>query len=209
MICLLVLVLANQSRRDGVERESVHQLQTLTSALREYISRMRSAPSACGSRNGVPTLSWRVVVLGDIETALSPPAFVLDEPWDSETNSQFHNTFRRFFYSARAKRQFNEATNYVAIVDKNTLLQTETYEIENPTDFDVAVIMELRDSDVHWCEPSDLNIEQAILYLKSNESPVHVGFLSGRVIELDNSTSPEKLRQMFELPIEFRSIPSD
>ena len=77
---------------DDAKQRSLRNLKQLALAAQNFHDRHMSLPARCSvDANGKPLHSWRVFLLPFIEQNELYKQIRLDEPWDSEWNSQFHS----------------------------------------------------------------------------------------------------------------------
>ena len=178
-------------------------------ALQLYSNRYGSFPPAyLADADGQPTHSWRVLVLpfiGDPELEQLYSRYDFDEPWDGPHNRQLaEQTPEMFCYTDRENPQ---ETNFLAVVGPETgwpgSATRSLPEIRDSPEFTIALV-EVAHSGIHWMEPRDMTLEQAIVgvnarqegpYISSDHSTgAKVLWYDGRVTSLPDSISADTLR---------------
>ncbi|MBQ2788738.1 MAG: DUF1559 domain-containing protein [Thermoguttaceae bacterium] len=160
---------AFQARREAVLRmQCVNQMKRIGLALQNYSDANEGAlpPVYTVDEDGRPLHSWRVLLLpyfdDEAEAALCEQ-IRLDEPWDSEWNSQFHDRAPVGFTcpSARAAAglEFDEPfglTSYSVVVGDETAFpaakERRIWEITDGTSNTLTVIE--RKTPVCWMDPT-------------------------------------------------------
>ena len=117
-------------------------------------------PAYSTDADGKPLHSWRVLILPFIEQQELYDKIRLDEPWDSEYNSQFHNKMPRFYHciSRPAEELTKGLTPYQMVIGPDTISNGPNS--TKPSDItrdkgDTLLFVEASVS-VPWMKPVDL-----------------------------------------------------
>lgn len=155
--------------------------------------------------------SWRVLILPyfeDAELAKLYEQYRFDEPWDGPYNSMLHDQVAQVFHcAADVDNKFE--TNYLAVVDEQTIwpgtATVKMREITDGTSRTIAVV-ETADSGIHWLEPRDLSLNQAMRGINPmgpgpavrsrHAGGAHVLFSDGSVHSLSDDVPPATLRAL-------------
>jgi hypothetical protein len=124
----------------------------------------RFPPSALTGKDGQPQLSWRAVVLPNINWAIDFSGFAHDEPWDGPSNIRGSLKGADFFvcpnHSARDKAS---VTSYVLITGPGTFFEegkpraaVSQMMKDNPQCF---LVVETTSNNSNWAAPGDISIE--------------------------------------------------
>jgi hypothetical protein len=121
-------------------------------------------PQYLADAQGRPAHSWRVLILEFMHPELYR-RYRFDEPWNGPHNSllatEMPEGYRSPFVGAKST-----ITQYVGIVGEDTLWRGTT-RIREGRAFRIRVnpliwLVEVADSDIHWMEPRDIPLEQAL-----------------------------------------------
>lgn len=138
-----------------------NNLKMIGLALQHYHDHYGSFPPAyVADQNGKRLHSWRVLILPFLDQGPLYNKYRLDEPWDGPHNSKLHSEMVRPY--ACPNGEGRGGLNYVAVVgphlawggDKPRSLR----DFQDDTETTVMVV-ERVDSNVHWMEPHDLEID--------------------------------------------------
>jgi len=145
-----------------------------------------------------PISSWRFSLRF---YSLENEAFIFNEPWDSIANQEWARTSENPFPTLDG-----EHTYIVAITGPDTFFD----EVKNlgPTAFDedTIVLVEVRNSGIHWMQPGDLSIESMPKTIDPSEGlgisgnlpgGFHVAFADGQAWFLSNDVPFEDLQRFF------------
>lgn len=170
----------------------------------EYESVFRDFPrSAVATKAGQPSCSWRTIVLPYYESMGPGPRYDYSQPWDSTTNAQFGRfAYRAYRWDPAQGAGHDLHTNVVGIQGPDALFddgRTTPIEI-SPAIEDLIILIEVRDSGIHWMEPRDLDYRELIererkgaLKLGVMDDGFCVLFLDGRVWRLRADTPRDLL----------------
>jgi hypothetical protein len=189
-------------------------------------------PAAVFDEGGRPMHSWRTLLVPYLESNWFYDRYNLDEPWDGPKNRLLLKEFMvesdgktfditkvgELYHSpANAAGEPRYETDYVMVVD----LQAPLVEVPGRSFERYAkrgwqarlsagselIIVEIRDSGIHWMAPRDISREQLrVLIEASDRSPNSDNPIGGALIVdrhsevLDADASQRRLRAMFENP---------
>jgi hypothetical protein len=144
-----------------------NNLHQIGHALQKYHKMYGNFPPAY-TRNkvGKVLFSWRVEILpftdyNDIFNSLKR-----DEPWNSEHNSEILNQVLPYYKCPSADRESPDSTtNYMAVIGPGTAWREDApVKLSDLPDggSHTVVAMEVVNSGVHWAEPFDLTVDEAL-----------------------------------------------
>ena len=123
-IAVALLLPAVQAAREAARRmQCANNLKQLGLAMHIYHDTHNTFPPAYTvDKNGKPLHSWRVLLLPYLEQTALYSEIRLDEPWDSEYNSQFHDVVIAAFQCPSNRFAMPGANCcYTAIIGENTV----------------------------------------------------------------------------------------
>ncbi|MGD0654324.1 MAG: DUF1559 domain-containing protein [Thermoguttaceae bacterium] len=174
----------------------MNNLKQIGLALRDYHDANKHFPTVntC-DKDGKPLFSWRVEMLPMIDYEDLYNSFKKDEPWNSPHNAKILGQVQVTHYKCLSDKQNekNFTTNYIAIIGPGT-----TWRKDGPVKISdlpdggshTVMVVETVDSGVHWAEPRDLTVEEALERMKTGKglristahpSVVNVLFADGAV----------------------------
>jgi len=149
----------------------IHNLRTIGVALHNYHDQNGCFPPPyVADAKGKPLYSWRVLLLPYMEQTPLYEQWHLDEPWDSLHNRPLAEQHLEVFRCPSVKSGSQPMTSYLAVIGPGMAwAHGECLTFEDFTDDKNATIMvvEVRDSQIHWAEPVDL--DRAAMSLKIND----------------------------------------
>ena len=123
-VAVALLLPAVQAAREAARRmQCSNNMKQLGLAMHMYHDTRKTFPPAYTvDKNGNPLHSWRVLILPFIEQNALYSQIRLDEPWDSEYNSQFHDAMIAAF-QCPSNRYVEPGANccYTAVIGKDTV----------------------------------------------------------------------------------------
>ena len=131
-------------------------------------------PAVVRSDQGEPLYSWRVELLPYIDQQPLYDQLHLDEPWDSPHNTKvLSKADVSLFQSTRVydKESRPHETNFVAIVGQDTAWPADgtlAFNDVKPVAGSTINLMEVGGLGIHWAEPRDVTLEQAIDLMTGN-----------------------------------------
>jgi hypothetical protein len=187
-------------------------------ALTAYASKNDFLPAGNSVDNSKPSLSWRVAVLPfkTFDTDLGE-AYQFDEPWNGPQNSKLHSITCHDFHCTLDSSPKNH-TSYLTVQGPSTFFPDDG-PIRLPENEDglsnSILVVETHQSGIHWMEPRDLRIEEAVkglnrkgeLSISSNHKffsgrkrdGAFVSFADGRSQFLNSNIDPKLLRSLLEI----------
>lgn len=144
-----------------------NNLEQLGLALHNYHNAYRCFPPAyIADESGRPMHSWRVLILPLIEEEQIFKAYSFNEPWDGPNNRKLAKHAVSAFRCPSDQKNLKDEglmTSYVAVVGPDTAWPgskcTKTADFGDGTASTILLI-EVKDSGIHWMEPRDLDISQ-------------------------------------------------
>jgi prepilin-type processing-associated H-X9-DG protein len=151
-----------------------NNLKQIGIALCNYQDQHKHFPAVSTSdQNGKPLFSWRERILPQIEWGPLYDQLRQDEPWDSPYNAQICGQIAiNFFQCPSANHGKNDCTtNYLAVIGPGTAWRKEgPVKLSDLPDGGAHTVMavEVANSGVHWAEPRELTVEEALAGLKAD-----------------------------------------
>lgn len=182
IVGLIVLVLialmlpAVQPVREASPRTNCrNNLRQIGLALHNYHDAHGSFPPAWTTdANGRPLLSWRVLLLPFLDEAPLYAEFDLTEPWDGPHNRELLQRIPSPYVcpsSVTEEKRGETATSYVAVIGEETAWPgaspTRYPDFRDGTSDSVIVIE--YNANIHWTEPRDLSLDEAVALLSEAE----------------------------------------
>lgn len=166
--------------------------------------------------------SWRVAILPGDNYALPDAAGVLpggyriDQPWNGPDNSELANRLGGDYYHCKSDPSSIHDTSYVAVVGQNTAfppLGDVTFDRFQGGRSNSILIVETHNSGIHWMEPRDWSIEEAIKGVNSfgkkfpdghhsswfSSGNPHALFADGSIREIHPNIDRTVLRDLLEI----------
>ena len=135
-------------------------------ALRHYHEGHGHLPPAyIAGPDGKPWHSWRVLVLPYLGHESLYSQYRFDEPWNGPHNRMLANKISSAAFQCPGGDDYEKSanTNFVVVTGEGTLFPgSKTEMIADPwntTDRRILVV-EIADSDIHWMEPRDLELDR-------------------------------------------------
>jgi hypothetical protein len=164
---ILVAAAVVSSVRATLRRaETASRFQYIEVALMLYHKRNGCyPPQYLTDREGKPAHSWRVLLLPDLGYEDLYRRYRFDEPWNGPHNSQLAADmpieYRSPFLDSKST-----ITQYVGIAGKETLWRGTTslrnHDVQRGALNPLIWFVEAANSDIHWMEPRDIPLEQAL-----------------------------------------------
>lgn len=179
----------------------INRLQNIGSQLRSYHDANKHFPLAytC-DKNGKPLFSWRVQGSWDmkyLKNASLYDALKQDEPWNSPHNIKILSQVSLDEYKCNKDHyDGKDMTSYVAVIGPYTAWRADgPVKLSDLPDGGAHTVMvvEVVNSGVHWAEPRDLTVEEALEHMKTGQglristphpSNINVLFADGTVRSL-------------------------
>jgi hypothetical protein len=175
IICPGLLLSAISSPRGAIMRAAcMNNLKQIGLALHNYHDTNNNFPPAnvC-DKNGKALFSWRVEILPMLDNDSLYNALNKDEPWNSPNNiKQLNRTIPLYKCPSGGSENVDFSTNYIAIIGPGTAWREDgLVKLTDLPDGGSHTVMALEsiNSGVHWAEPRDLTVEEAIEGLKTGK----------------------------------------
>jgi len=215
LIAFLSLFFMPGVRSGPVARSAVclGNMRIIAMALNNYHDRFGSFPPAyIADENGRPMHSWRVLILPELDQQLYEQ-YDFSEPWDGPNNRKLWKHMPSVFHCPSDDRHGSDSqtTNYVAVVGENTPWPGRRgVRLEDISDglSNTILLVETVNTDIHWMEPRDLNIEQMAPSINAykgrgissrHPASVNIVMCGGSDRRLNHDLPTETLRRLLEI----------
>ena len=175
-ICAGLLTPAIAHAPEAARRAAcIDNLKLIGSALHNYHDANKHFPPVhIRDKDGKPLLSWRVETLPILDYGKIYDSLKKDEPWNSSNNGNLINKLciPEYMCPSDASMSSIYFTSYVAVIGPGTASREDgTVKLSDLPDGGKHTVMavEAVDSGVHWAEPRDLTVEEAIEGLKTGK----------------------------------------
>jgi prepilin-type processing-associated H-X9-DG protein len=144
-------------------------------ALHKYHAKYGHFPELCErDTHGKPLLSWRVQILPTMEYGPLHDELRQDEPWDGSHNRETckHIFINEYHCPCDYFGTRDCSTSYIAVIGPGTAWREEgSVKISDLPDGGSHTIMavETMNSGIHWAEPRDLTVKEALERMKSEQ----------------------------------------
>jgi prepilin-type processing-associated H-X9-DG protein len=217
LLAMLLLPDSNVPRR-GRRTQCMSRMRNVSLALQTYATNNQGQlpPAYIVDASGRPSHSWRVLLLpylGDEARALYEQ-YHFDEPWNGPNNSKLAELIPETYQCPEDVAERDKPgpwTSYVAVVGPHTM-----WPGDNPGTLDripdgashTLLLVELRNSGIHWMEPRDLDVATMAMRVNPTEgqgvSSVHRGsanvmYADGHGETMPDEVEPEILRKLIEI----------
>jgi prepilin-type processing-associated H-X9-DG protein len=210
IIAALLLPAVGSAREAARRSMCMNNLKQIGLAMHNYHDVYRCFPAAVlTDEDGQPMRSWRVAILPFNEQQPLFDQYDFSEPWDGPNNRALHGTPVPTYRCPSDGDPTATDTSYVMVVGKGTIggEPNETVKIAHVTDGTSNTIMaiEVGTSGIHWMEPRDVTVEEAVTFLTnpaaSEFQQVHPGganvvLADSSVRFLAESTDPDTVRAL-------------
>ncbi len=210
-IMVALLLPAVQAAREAARRmQCSNNLKQIGLAMHNYHDAYKCFPAAVlTDEDGQPMRSWRVAILPFVEKTPLFDQYDFSEPWDGPTNQALHKVSIPTYGCPSDPASMSPDTNYVMIVGEGTLGGTpnETVRLSDVKDgtSNTILAIEVAASGIHWMEPRDMTVDEAVAYITDPEATgqrhphpggVNVLMGDGSVRFLPGTTDPQTLRSL-------------
>lgn len=165
VLVALLLPAVSQAREAARRLTGMVKMKDLILALNLYEAKYKRFPRPFTvDDDGQPLHSWRVLVLPDLEEEALYEQIRLDEPWDSEWNSQFHNRMPAVYENPRLPAPPG-MTTYAVVTGEETMfpLEGKGTRISDCHDGTTNTVILVERPPVCWMDPlGDVPYEEAI-----------------------------------------------
>jgi prepilin-type processing-associated H-X9-DG protein len=168
------------SRPGSSRGQCINNLKQIQLALLNYeAANGKLPPPYLADANGKPMHSWRVLILPYMEEAVLYKQYKFGEPWDGPNNrklaARMPSTFRCPTESADATR-LSTHTSYFAVAGPETAWPTiatsKTSQFRDGTATTIMLV-EASAQNVHWMDPRDIDINEAVKLLTTSRRTGH------------------------------------
>ncbi|MGD0517056.1 MAG: DUF1559 domain-containing protein [Thermoguttaceae bacterium] len=160
--------------REAARRaQCISNLKIIGLALHNYHDAYKHFPSpnTC-DKDGKPLYSWRVEVLPMLEYGGIYDSLNKDEPWNSPHNAKILNHILPNLDCPNDNKKNISSTSYVAIIGPGTAWRengpVKLSDLPSGSSHTIMCV-EVADSGVHWAEPRDLTVDEALEGLKTGK----------------------------------------
>jgi prepilin-type processing-associated H-X9-DG protein len=213
-VAVALLLPAKCSSREAARRaQCTNNLKQIALAMHIYHEKYGCLPPAyVADAKGHPLHSWRVLLLPYLEQGGLYDRLKLDEPWDSPHNhSLLQNEYAAQEFHCPSALNPKDKTSYVMIVGPGTISDgPHSVRLEDIKDGTLYTIMivEVKDSGIHWAEPRDLTFEGMDFRVKdpggkgiNSDHPTvaNVLFADGAVRSISNDIDSKLLKSLITI----------
>jgi prepilin-type processing-associated H-X9-DG protein len=154
----LILPAVQASREAAARNSDANNLHEIGAGLLNYEDAHNRFPArAIFDKEGKPLLSWRVMILPELEEAELYKQFHLDEPWDSENNKKLLDKMPAVFKHQKLDKP--GVTVYQAVVGKGFAFEgsegTKLASFTDGTSRTILVVEAAPERAVPWTKPGD------------------------------------------------------
>jgi hypothetical protein len=203
-MAIALLLPAVQSSRGAARRaQSTNNLKQIALAMHNYHDARKTFPPAFkADKDGKPLLSWRVLILPQMEYDSLYQQFKLDEPWDSEHNKKLLDQMPMEYKSPTDAGLPPGMTHYMTVRgEKSAFPGGKALRIVDIRDGSSNTIMTVEaDKAVPWTKPDDFEYDEnnPVKGLGSLHPTVFLaGFVDGSVHPISNSIDANMLKALF------------
>jgi len=213
-VVVALLLPAIQSGRESVPRvRCPNNLKQIGLAMHNYHFKYGCFPPAyVADAKGRPLQSWRVLLLPYVEQGGLYDRLKLDEPWDSPHNRSVlqDEGATQCFHCPSAQNPKDE-TSYVLIVGPDTISDgPHSMRLEDIKDgpSNTIMIVEVKDSGIHWAEPRDLDFKSMSFRISDPNGKgigsyhpgiANVAFADGSVRSIRDDIDPKLLKSLITI----------
>lgn len=165
---------AHEAVHETVCRSNLNQIQM---AFLNYHDTYGSFPPAyVVNEHGERMHSWRVLILPFIDQDEVYEQYHFDEPWNSPHNRSLEREINLDMFHCPSGPLVSDSplTNYVLVTGAGTAFPgantTNREGFEDGTE-NTILLVEIADSDIHWMEPRDLEIESMSFAVNDPQNP--------------------------------------
>ncbi len=148
----------------------LNNLKEISRALHNYHSAHgRLPPAFLADASGKPMHSWRVLLLPYLDEQPLYDRYDLAEPWDGPNNRELADEILSVYRCPENDKA--PTTNYLAVVGPGSVWAEGPSSDDDPDEVDSSegftlMVVEVADSGVHWMEPRDLPLDDAVARLR-------------------------------------------
>jgi hypothetical protein len=220
-LCAIVLAVGaffyQRHRRIELRVQTLQGVQVLVACYKEYDLFYDTLPPAVEyDQEGRPVRSWRFGVLQTVGIELPDgPNPQYDLPWDAPENLRWGRETAGLccFQPAFARAEPSTEADFVAVTGPGTAFDREKVQRLAQLPADTILLVEVRDSDIHWMQPGDLDVRTMPRTMDDPTGKgisgnfaegVHVVFADGQVWLLEKDTPFEKVEKFLKVEDAYR-----
>ena len=210
VILTALLVSAVQFWREAVrEVECTKNIINIFCALASYESQHGGFPPAGSTENdGRLGMSWRVAILPQLDRTDLFQQYDRKQPWNgSENRTVADAAICDYHCPSESKGPESRETSYVMLVGKGTVgglpeKDRNSHYVHTHSGLtSTLLVVESRESGIHWAEPRDLTVDEFLARLKNGKGLNHSGgffavFCDGHVEFIRVTIPPNVLRAL-------------
>jgi type II secretory pathway pseudopilin PulG len=212
---LVGMLLPGVSRRvpEAARRvQCLNNMRQIALAMHNYESVYGHLPPAyIADENGNPMHSWRVLILPFMEKNNLFERYSMDEPWDGPNNRLLADEIDWVYRCPTHDTHEGEenSTQYCLVTGEGTLFQADrapSFSDIKDGSSNTVILVEVNRGDIHWMEPRDLTLDEAIGVFEqaaNGDTTSHhtgiqnVAFADTSTESLTTSTSRAQLMKLF------------
>ena len=214
ILASMLLPALSSARERARSISCTNNLKQIAIGMHNYHDTYKTFPAAVlTDEDGRPMRSWRVAILPFVQQQGLFSQYDFDVPWDDPNNAPLMNV-PLMAYKCPSDPPASGAlplcdSNYVMVVGKSTLggepnEGVKIADIKDGTSNTIMVI-EVGQSGIHWMEPRDVTVEEAITFLTNpaaspfrqvHPGGANVALADGSVRFISSSINPGMLRIM-------------
>jgi uncharacterized protein DUF1559 len=191
-----------------------NNMRNVATALQNYAQRNGHFPPAyIADASGKPMHSWRTLLLPYLDRPDLHRTYDFEEPWDSPKNRRVHVQLDYLNCPADPPVSVtDDCTNFVVVTGPGTIFPdgrtTKLRDIKDPARTILLVEIIKMPSDIHWSEPRDLPIAEALKGINPpggggicsyHRGGVNVVFANGSLRFLSSRISPQTLKALLTI----------
>jgi hypothetical protein len=225
LLCAVLAILVpayRAAREHSIHLQCQNNLKQIGLGLHTYHDIWNCFPPAMWTdSSGKPMHSWRFLILPMLESGPYFDQYDMSEPWNGPKNKSLHGLYPPCFRCPEDRTSGPGTTNYVAITGPGTGWPgpNKSSRIKDFKDglSNSIMVVEIRNSDIHWMEPRDLDISALKLAVnsdgKNSISSRHISgafvlYGDGSVDFLNEQETESRIRQMVLIADEAVDKPS-
>ncbi|TWT29416.1 DUF1559 family PulG-like putative transporter [Blastopirellula retiformator] len=211
----LLLPAVQQARAAARRAQSTNNLKQIALSMHVFHDTYKHfPPQAITDKDGKKLLSWRVALLPLLGYNELYEKFHLDEPWDSEHNSQLIEEMPDIFINPNSTAPHG-STNYVVPLGKGMAFEepgptpegqkfakgTSLYSMTDGTSNTLLCVENNYDAAVIWTQPEDLEVDLTDVWKDLGKSQVggfNAAFADGSVRLISDQTSAKRLQLLLQ-----------
>jgi len=179
MSCCLILPATRSAREAGRRTQCSNNLKQFGLGLHNYHDTYKQLPPTyLADQDGKPMHSWRTLIMPFCEQIPRYEKYDFSEPWNGPNNSSLHSPNLPYQVCPEAQPPFADETSYVAVCGEGASWTNENAlkfsEFSKGTSNTILVIETSR-SGIHWMEPRDFSLEEAVQELSNPDFDGHNG----------------------------------